>query len=453
MKTIAAVSTPPGTGGIGIVRISGDDAVAVADRVFVSKSGRKLSDLKGYSALLGEVYYNGEPVDTCVALVFRSPKSYTGEDVAELSVHGGSFVVKKVLRAVLSAGAEPAGPGEFTKRAFLNGKKDLSSAEAVMNVISASGEAALRASKQALDGNVSRETKRIADELVGISASLAIWTDSPDDDMFGIDTEETVSRLRAVSYSLRKLLDNFDNGRAFTDGIPTVICGKPNAGKSTLMNILSGYDKSIVTDIAGTTRDIVEETVRVGDVILRLSDTAGIRDTADIVESIGVEKAVERIRNSELIIAVFDSSEEPDSNDEKLVEYCKNSRCVAVFNKTDKPKNENFRSFQQSFEHSVVISAKTGEGIEDLKKEIETVLKVSETDETVPMLLNERQYACVRRADEIISRVTADAEAGITFDAVNSDIDCAINALMEITGERATETVVNEVFSKFCVGK
>ena len=453
MKTIAAISTSAASGGIGIVRISGDDAIATADAVFRSKSGKKISEMKGYTAALGEVYLDGNPIDTAVALLFRAPKSYTGEDVVELSVHGGSFVTKKVLRAVLSAGAVTAEPGEFTKRAFLNGKMDLSAAESVMSLISASGDRALKASKQALDGNVSRETNEICETLINISAAMAIWTDSPDDEMFEIDTENVTKRLENAVNRMEKLLVNFDNGRAFLDGIPTVICGKPNAGKSTLMNLLTGFDRSIVTDVAGTTRDIVEETVRVGDVLLRLSDTAGIHDTGDKVESIGVQRAIRKIESSELVIAVFDTSEAPDENDEKLVEYCKNHRYIAVFNKSDKPKNEVFQSFQQSFEHFVEISAKDGSGFDELKRKIENVLKIDQFDDNTPTLINERQYSCVLRAKEIIDGCIDAISAGVTLDAVNSDIDRAINSLAELTGQKATETVVSEVFAKFCVGK
>ena len=276
MSTVAAISTPPGAGGMSVIRISGEDAIGVADRVFRSVSGRKLASLRGYSALFGKVYDGDEALDEAVALVFRAPKSYTGEDVAELSCHGGVYAAQRVLRAVYAAGAEAAGPGEFTKRAFLNGKMDLAEAESVMNVISARGKEALSAAVHTLDGALSGKLGEIRAGLIRLSASLAVWTDYPEDDFFDVEASEIENTLNSAKNELSALLSRFDAGQAVAVGVDTVICGKPNVGKSAFMNLLVGREKSIVTAVAGTTRDIIEETVTFGNVLLRLSDTAGI---------------------------------------------------------------------------------------------------------------------------------------------------------------------------------
>lgn len=450
---IAAISTPQGIGGIGVIRISGKGSVEVAQKCFRSRSGKMLTELKGYTALYGDVIENNMPVDSCVALVFRSPNSYTGEDVVELSVHGGIYVVNKVLRIVLDNGARLADPGEFTKRAFLNGKIDLAEAESVMNIISASGDTALAASKSTLDGRLSKEIRSINDNLINISASMAIWTDSPDDENFALDIEKIRSRLSEENERIKKLIKDFDNGRAYTEGISAVICGKPNVGKSTLMNYLSQAEKSIVTDIAGTTRDIVEETVKIGDIVLRLSDTAGIRETEDVVERIGVERAKQRIDTSVLVIPVFDVSEEPSEDDVKLIEYCKNHRNLAVFNKNDIKKSGSFKNFERSFEHFIYISAKEGTGMEGFEEKLKEVLNIGEIDISLPMLMNERQRICAVNAQSYLETAIRDLIIGITPDAVNIMIDSAINSLGVLSGEKATNTVTDEVFAKFCVGK
>nr|MCR5782998.1 tRNA uridine-5-carboxymethylaminomethyl(34) synthesis GTPase MnmE [Clostridia bacterium] len=308
-KTIAAISTPPAAGGIGIIRISGVDAVRVADAVFRSVSGRKIDEMRPWTCALGHIADGDETIDECIATLFRAPRSYTGEDVVELSCHGGTYVTRRVLRAVLANGAEPAGPGEFTKRAYLNGRIDLSKAEAVMNIISARGEAALRGAVSALGGAVGRKIDEITASLVNASAAIAVWTDDPDEDVPAAHEDNLERVLRAAADGLSVLIRDYDNGRAVNEGVDTVICGSPNVGKSTLMNLLSGYDRSIVADMPGTTRDVVEDTVLVGDVLLRLADTAGIREDAGEIEALGVSRTVQRMDGASLLIAVFDGSQ------------------------------------------------------------------------------------------------------------------------------------------------
>ncbi len=453
MSTIAAIATPNASGGIGVIRISGDDAIAVADKVFRAISEKKLCEIKGYTALFGHIYENESAIDECVALVFRAPKSYTGEDVVELSCHGGLYVTQKVLRTVFAAGAVPAEPGEFTKRAFLNGKIDLAQAESVMNIISAHGQQALNAAANTLDGKLSEKIAGIAASLTNVAAGIAVWTDDPDEDIPQAHEENVYEVVKNALDELGRLIANFDSGKAITQGVPTAICGHPNVGKSTLMNQLAGYDKSIVTDIAGTTRDVVEETVRLGDIVLHLADTAGIHESDDIVESIGIDRTMKKLDSASLVLAVFDSSQPLDSNDIDLLERCKDRKAVAIINKTDLGINTDIDTIKEYIADTVFISAANGDGIEDLKAVIEKLLGTAEFDTSAGILANERQYACCTAAAESLNEALTGLEIGVTLDAVNVSIDYATEKLLELTGEKAREAVVNEVFSKFCVGK
>ncbi len=451
-STVAAISTPVAAGGIGVIRISGKDAIEIASRVFVPSGKKQVNTMAGYTAAHGTVTDAGKPIDEAVLLVFRAPHSYTGEDVAEISCHGGVYVVSHVLRAVLNAGAEPAAPGEFTKRAFLNGKLDLTEAEAVMSLISAQGEQSASAALTALEGALSKKILAAAQILITDSAYLAAWVDYPDDEIEEISTDKLISDYEQVLDSLESLLSNYDAGRAVTEGVDTVIAGKPNVGKSTLMNYLAGFRRSIVTDIAGTTRDVVEDTVRLGNVVLHLADTAGIRETANEVEKIGVDFAVGRVERAALVLAVFDLSRETDSEDMAVLELCKDKCAVAVVNKDDlEPKFD--KSVLDSFEHVVYISAKDGKGAEKLAEAVEKALGTDGVDTSAALLANERQRICCERAAECVREALSALKMNMTLDAVTVSTDGAINELLTMTGEKATDAVINEVFSRFCVGK
>ena len=453
MSTVAAIATPNAAGGIGIIRISGEDAIKITEQCFKSFSGKKVSDMKGYTASYGQVTDKDSPVDEAVVIVYRAPKSYTGEDVCEICCHGGLYIMQKVLRLVFSLGASPAGPGEFTKRAFLNGKMDLIQAESVMNVISASGDAALNAARNTLKGDVSKKISEISSLLISSAAALAAWSDYPDEDIPAVESGELRKTLQSALDSLNKLLQRYDSGKAVTQGVNTVICGKPNVGKSTLMNVLSGCARSIVTSVAGTTRDVVEETVRIGDILLRLADTAGIRDTDDEVESIGIDMAKERIDTADLVLAVFDVSRPLDSEDRLLLELCKEKRCLAIVNKSDLEHSFSSDEIQKYIPVTITLSAKNEDSFNTIKDALENILGTAGLDFSQEMLTAGRQYDNVKKAAECIEEAIFAIDSLLTIDAVNVSIDCAIEQLLTLTGKKASEEIVNEVFSKFCVGK
>lgn len=453
-KTIAAISTAPAPGGIGMVRISGKDAFAVADRVFRGVSGRAVSQMKGYTAQLGGAFTPaGERLDDVVALVYRSPKSYTGENVVELSCHGGLYVTKRLLQLVLDAGASPAGPGEFTRRAFLNGKVDLAQAEAVMGVIGASGEQALKAAQAGSSGVLSKKIQAIKAQLLVQASHLAAWADFPEEDVPAVEEQELLSAIREGEESLTQLLAGFERGRMYREGLSTVIAGRPNAGKSTLMNLLSGCERSIVTQYAGTTRDVVEETVLLAGVPLRLADTAGIRDTDDPVESIGVQAAKRRLESAQLVLAVFDSSQSLEKEDWELMDSLQGVPAVAIVNKTDLPTQMDVGEIQRRFEKTVFLSAATGEGLEELEQALSEILDTKEFHPEEGVLFTQRQRADAQRALDSLREGEQAMALGMTLDAVTVCVEDALNALSALTGEQVSEEIVDRVFEEFCVGK
>ena len=455
-NTIAAISTAQAAGGIGVIRISGEQAKKIAEKVFTSAHGKKISTQKGYTALYGTVHKPHAPtqiIDQAIALIFTGPASFTGEDVVELSCHGGLTIMKHVLRAVLEAGATAAAPGEFSKRAFLNGKLGLTEAEAIMELIHAQGE---QAAKIALAGhNVALEKRigKIREQLIEGAAHLSAWADYPEEDIPQIEPKKLKKRITEAKEEIEKLLSQFEAGKAIREGINTVIAGRPNAGKSTLMNLLSGYERSIVTQIAGTTRDIVEETVLLGDILLRIADTAGLRETSDAVEKIGVEKAKERIKTAELVLAVFDSSQKLSAEDKALIQEVAGTQCIAIINKIDLKTQADIESIQKAFRHTISCSAISGEGIKQLEQAVTELYGTSKLEPNQGILYTERQREAAKRAKQSLTEAIAGIDQGMTLDAVTVSIEGAISSLLELTGERATEAIVESVFSQFCVGK
>ncbi len=453
MSVIAGISTPNAPGGIAVIRISGDSALEIADKVFKAPNGTKAVDMKGYTCGYGHVFDDGQLIDECILTVFKAPHSYTGEDVAEISCHGGLFVTKKILRIILENGAEPSGAGEFTKRAFLNGKLDLTQADAVMDIISAKGDTELKMAESLRKGTVFNKIISVREMLVKILGDLSAWADYPEEDIPEVEPDVLLSELMEIKVQVESLIKGYDYGRILKNGINTVIVGRPNVGKSTLFNCLSGFERSIVTDIAGTTRDVIEESVKIGELVLRLSDTAGIRETSDVIEEIGVDIAFRKLDEADLIIAVFDGSCPLCEDDFKILEKLQNKRCIAVINKSDREIISDEQIINKYIQNTVMISAKNNDGIENLQSAIENIFEAYEIDFDNGIVSNERQKKCVDTALFHINEAISALESGVMLDAVTVLIDEALQSLLELTGEKASETVVNEVFSRFCVGK
>lgn len=456
MKDICAVSTPLAEGGISVIRISGENAISIGAKVFKPLSCKSVENMAGYTCAYGKIVdKNGREVDDGVLTVFRAPKSYTGENVCEISCHGGIYVTKKVLRLCIEQGAELAQRGEFTKRAFLNGKLSLTQAEGVMETISAQGEYALNSANLTKEGRLFRLISEMSRKFVTILGELAAWVDYPEEDLPEISEDNLRESLKNALAGLDKIIADHDSGMILKNGVDTVIAGKPNVGKSTLMNMLLGYDRSIVTNVAGTTRDVIEESAKLGELILKLSDTAGIHETDDEVEKIGVEIAKKKLKNAMLVIEVFDISRELDEEDLELLEYVKKlgKKVIIVLNKSDLENVVERSQLEKYSDYVIEISAKLDEGREELQKATEKLLGIGGYDADSTIFANERQISCAERARKYLAMALESLDMGETLDAVTVMIDNGANALLELTGEKATEAVVDEVFSKFCVGK
>ena len=470
MSTIAAIATPDAPGGISVIRISGEDALKTAGKVFKSVSGKTPEGMEGYTCAYGHVIENGVNIDDAVLTVFRSPKSYTGEDIAEISCHGGRYITKKILRIILENGADLARPGEFTKRAFLNGKLSLTQAEAVMDIISSGSEIELRCAGALREGAVFRRVSSLRDRLVSVLGDLAAWADFPEEDIPEVRPEALLKTLRELFSDFKKTADTYEYGRIIREGIATVIVGKPNVGKSTLMNLLSGFQRSIVTDIAGTTRDVIEESVRVGELTLRLSDTAGIRETGDVIESMGVDIAYRRLEEADLVFAVFDSTRPLEKEDIELIERVKNKKSIAIINKIDQKRESEFPLYENkngsgvklnndmlyiydNFINVVELSARDGSGLEKLISALENIFIDKHIEINDGIIANERQRTCLQHSMRLIDTAINALEGGEMLDAVTVLLDSACDYLMELTGEKASEKVIDDVFSRFCVGK
>ena len=451
--TIAAISTAQGQGGIGVIRVSGEGSIALVEEIFKSVSGKTLKGTPGYTARFGKILDGEEELDEAVVLVFRAPHSYTGENVVEISCHGGLYITRRILRLVLARGARPAEPGEFTRRAFLNGKMDLVKAESVMRVIEATGKSAARAAVAANGGAISRKIDAVKAALVEASAQLSVWADYPDDETVDLDVAELKAKLEVCRANLSSLVRNYDNGKALISGVDTAIVGAPNVGKSTLMNALSGFEKSIVTHIPGTTRDVVEETVNLGEVALRISDTAGIRATDDPVEAIGVDRAKARLNAAEVVLFVLDGSRELTDEEVSLLDSVKGNNVVAIVNKTDLAQRIDLEKVKPSVKEVVSLSAKDGCGLDRLEDVVLQLVASEKVDPSEGLLQSERQYISVKKALSSLEEAVFALEEGLTLDAVTVSIYAALDELLALTGERATQVVVDEIFSKFCVGK
>ena len=453
MSTIAAISTAQGQGGIGVIRVSGEDSFTIVDKIFKSVSGKKIMDIKGYTALFGHIYNNEEVLDEAVVLKYVAPKSFTGENVVEISCHGGMYITKEVLNAVIMSGASLAEPGEFTKRAYLNGKMDLTEAESVMDIISAKSKSAAKAALFVKDGALFKKSQQVKQLLLDKAAHLSAWADYPEEDIPEVTEDSIMEAIEESISILEKLLSTYDMGQVVKEGIETVIAGRPNAGKSTLMNLLVGREKSIVTNIAGTTRDVVEDTVLVGNVMLKLSDTAGIRDTDNEIEKIGVQKTFDKINGAGLVIALFDNNEELNSEDIDLINKIKDMPCIAVINKIDLEDKVDKKYITNNIENVVYISAKQQDNIDELKNMIEKIAGTEDFDPSAGIVANERQRNAIRNAVNSLYEAKESLAMGMTMDAITVSLQETIDYLLELTGEKAGEEIVDSVFHNFCVGK
>lgn len=451
--TVAAISTAQASAGISVIRISGDDAITIADKVFRSKTGKKLCEMKGYTCAFGIACEKEDEIDECIATVFRAPHSYTGENVVELSCHGGVYITARMLRAVLDAGAQAAQAGDFTKRAFLNGKLDLIEAESVMDIISSRSKESARAALNVKEGALSRRINGIKNELLNIAAHLNAWADYPEEDIPVVENDALSDSLNGIEAQLKEILCYYDNGRILKNGIDAVIAGKPNVGKSTLMNLLAGFDKSIVTSVAGTTRDIVEESVSLGDIVLNLSDTAGIRETGDEIESIGVSKARSRVNSAALLLCVFDASSPLTDEDKDVIKLAKDVPSVAILNKCDLSEEIDDGYICDRFDEVVRMSAKFDDSADTLVQAIKHVSAVGDINSTNALLYNERQRKLTMSATNCVQEAIDALHMGLTLDAVTVSIEEAIGYICELTGERVTDEVIDKVFHQFCVGK
>ena len=455
---IATISTPPGKGGVSVIRMSGEGALAIAEQVFFPRSKKKLSEYPARMQVYGDLVRDGRHIDDCLATYFTSGSSYTGEQTVEISCHGGILVTRCVLEALFSKGAREAGKGEFTKRALINGKLTLTEAEAIGDVLDAKSEEQLRLlssdSRARLAGRIS-DIKKSLTEILG---SLFARIDYPDEDLGDFDNDELIRLTSGALCEVRKLISSYRLGHAINEGIRTVICGRPNVGKSTIYNLILGEDAAIVTDISGTTRDVLERTVPLGRVLLHLADTAGIRESSDVVEAIGIKRSKSRVQSAELIVAVFDISEGLCDEDKELLNIIKTSGAakIAVLNKSDRQARLTEADFGGGFDAYIKGSAQSSDDalLDELKIAVEGLFDAERISaDSDAIVFSARQNAALLRAEEFLSLASNALAAGVPQDAVASDVERALGALGELDGREVNEEVVANIFSRFCVGK
>lgn len=451
--TIAAISTALSNSGISIIRVSGDNAISLIDNIYKGK--KKLADVDSHTINYGHIIYNQEIIDEVFVSVFKAPSTFTREDVVEINCHGGILITRKILEIVLELGIRLAEPGEFTKRAFLNGRIDLSQAESVMDIIQSNSEYALKASINQLNGSVSKEIVLMREKIIYEIAYIESALDDPEHISLDGYTDRLSEVVSVVKNKVDELIASSNNGILLKDGINTVIVGKPNAGKSSLLNILANKEKAIVTDIPGTTRDIIEERININGIILNIIDTAGIRDTDNIVEKIGVDKSLSEIENANLIIYVVDSSIALDDNDLKIIDIIKNKKSICLLNKSDLENVIDEADIKSRLDtHVITFSALEGNGIDDLESEIKRLFfngEISNNDEVVITNVRHRDLLC--KCKESLLLVEQSINNNMPEDFYSIDLMDAYKSLGAIIGESVEDDLVNEIFSKFCMGK
>lgn len=457
MSTISAISTAFGKGGIAVIRLSGDGAIDILNKVFKPTGNKAIEAFAPNTLVYGSIYKEDKLIDRGMAVYFKAPKSYTGEDSAEIHCHGGILLSQMVLEATFLAGAVPAGPGEFTQRAFLSGKMGLSQAEAVIDLIDAQSESKVALAASQADGRLSKRVNEIYSELMTIVSSIYAYIDYPDEDLTDISVEDMKSGLAEIKRRLEDLKKTYKTGRAVCEGLNTVIAGKPNTGKSSLLNMLLGEDRAIVTPIAGTTRDTVEETVSAGRVLLRLCDTAGIHTANDEVEEIGVKRAIAKVEAAELVLAVFDGSAELDNEDTEVIKQLKaleDKTIIVVLNKNDVGTKLDKKQFETITPYVVGISAKENSGKTELVELIEQIYIDGEIEySSACVVTNARQFASVVNSVTHIDNALSALNEGFTQDIAGMELELALSELGNLDGRKVTEDVVHNIFGRFCVGK
>lgn len=460
--TICALATPPGEGGIATVRVSGPDAYGIVGKIFAPvRQGKSVADAKGYTAMLGHYLLHGAEMDECVALFFRAPHSYTGEDVIELSVHGGTAMADGLLEALITAGCAPAGPGEFTRRALENGRMSLTQAEAVMEVIAANGRQGAALAKSALDGRLAKRIGKIQIALQTLNAHLTAWVDYPEEDVPELSDAAFVGTLTEQKDALDALISGYSAGAVLRHGVDCVLLGRPNVGKSTLLNLLAGFDRAIVTPVAGTTRDIVEQAVQLGSVRLNLFDTAGVRDVGeygDAVEAEGIRRSWKKLEEAGLVLAVFDLAAPLNEEDLEIARRCQGRPALAILNKQDLAgQGETFTAAQQQlapyFKAIIPLTARDAASLQPLCQAVAQLLGTANLDPNAAALCSARQLSAAKEARDALAEALNSQEDGFGLDAAGVCISDAQRALARLTGEDATEATIDEVFSTFCVGK
>lgn len=447
--TICAISTALGVGAISIIRVSGDEAIDIVNKIFDKDLTKKESHTINY----GHIVYNGEIIDEVMVSIMKSPKTFTKEDIVEINSHGGVAVTNKVLEILLLEGARLAEPGEFTKRAFLNGRIDLVEAESIMDLIESKTETSRKLAISGMEGKVSKLVKNIIDNLVKVNANIEVNIDYPEYEDIEIVTKEKIEEMsKYINKELTKLLNESENGKLIKDGINTLILGRPNVGKSSILNKLIEEDKAIVTSVAGTTRDIVEGQIKVNGILLNIIDTAGVRETEDIVEKIGVEKSLSLVNDADLIILVFNNNEKLTDEDKKLLEYTKEKKRIIVINKIDLENNLDISNLKN--ERIVKVSALKDSGIENLKNEINDMFNLEEINlGDFTYLSNSRQISLVKKAVEISKNLEDALNNDVPIDLLEIDIKEICEILGEIIGESYDDKLIDTLFSNFCLGK